>query len=197
MIEKPSIRTLNLEFEPQLQYLLEELMRLCRFLNNLSTPPRLDPADFEDALISLAYRLLHLHPLNSEVMENIVENAYHLGAVALLWTIMFESGRLHRAPYNLLAERIREAVDALVVVGIAVTPPRFWLLFVGGISVLRSEDDKKWLYCRIKCCLAVLDLGDWQGTRELLEQFPWINIIHDKPAQRLWHAVMPPSEITT
>lgn len=195
-MKKPSFRALQLDFEPQLQYLCEELMRLCRFLNNLSTPPQLDPADFEDALISLAYRLLHLRPLNSNAMESTVEHAYHLGAVALLWTIMFESGRLHRNPYTLLAESTRKAVDALIAAGTDATPFILWLLFVGGISVL-SFQDSDWLYARIRCCTAVLDLGDWQSARKLLEQFPWINITHDKPAQRLWHAVMSGSQSVT
>lgn len=194
MIKEPSIRALEFNFEPQLQYLHEELSRLCCFLNNLSTPPRLDPSDLEDALSSLAYRLLHLHPIIGDTMENIVENAYHLGAVALLWTIMFESGRLHRSPYTLLAERIREAVNALIGAGTDATPLVLWLLFVGGISVLGSND-KGWLYSRIKCCTSVLGLENWQCTRELLEQFPWINLIHDKPAQRLWDAVITWSEI--
>jgi hypothetical protein len=194
MINKPSLRALQLDFEPQLQYLREELMRLCRFLNSLSTPPQLDPADFEDALISLAYRLLHLRPLNSDAMESTVELAYHLGAVALLWTVMFESGRLHRNPYTLLAESIRKAVNALIAAGTGETALVLWLLFVGGISVL-GFDDMPWLCCRIQCYTAVLDLKTWQSTRELLAQFPWINLIHDKPAQRLWAAVMIQSEI--
>lgn len=182
-------RAVTFSFEPQLQYLHEELTRLCGFLNDLPTPPVLDPSDFEDALISLAYRFLYLWPLSRGALSDETENGYHVGAVALLWTIMFESGRLHRSPYTLLAKRLRDAVDKLLAAGTGANELVLWLLFLGGVSVLRSDDE--WLHGRIKSCAAVLGLPDWHSAREVLRSLPWINLIHDKPAQRIWHIAKP------
>lgn len=151
-------------------------------------PPTLEPSQFEDALISLAYRLIYLRPLGREATGTSTENAYHLGAVAVLWTVLFESGRLHRSPYSLLAEKLRDAVDTLLAAGTEQNELLLWLLFISGISVLRPTD-KTWLHGRIKCCTLVLGLADWQSARKAL-MFPWINLIHDKPAQRLFHAAV-------
>lgn len=147
----------------------------------------LDASQFEEALISLAYRLLYLHPIGCEATGSITETAYHLGAVAVLWTVLFESGRLHRSPYTLLAERLEDAVDALLAAGTEENELLLWLLFISGISVLRPTDTG-WLHGRIKCCIAVLGLGDWQCVREVLKMFPWINLIHDQPGERLFLA---------
>jgi hypothetical protein len=166
----------------QLKAIHEHLKGFCKFLNNISESKRLDPTDFEDALISMAYRLLYLYPLGTKRPASELENAYHLGAIAIVWTALFESGRLHRSPYNLLAAKLQGAADTLIP-----TELLLWLLFIGGISVIGSNE-KEWLHCRIKRCTSALHLDDWPSTRELLGTFPWINLIHDKAARKLWHA---------
>ena len=172
--------------DPRLQLINGDLMSFCHFLNSLSNPPKLVPSDFEDALISLSYRLLYLHPLGYGAALDPVSNAYHLGSVALLWTIMFESGRLHRSRYSLLANRIQNAVDLLIAVGSDTSLLVLWLLLLGGISVMR-HDDKSWLYERVRSCIGVPGLENWQDARKLLANLPWIHLIHDKPAEKLWH----------
>jgi hypothetical protein len=151
-------------------------------------PPKLDPSDFEDALISLVYRFLFFRPLGWEAMEDHIGNAYHLGAITILWSVLFESGKLHRRPYDLLASRLRDAVDRLSKVETDEQEMLLWMLFVGGTSVLGPRD-RSWLHGRIKCCLAMLDLQDWQATRKALKMFPWINLVHDKAAEKLFLAV--------
>ena len=175
-------------FESQLQFLHEDFARFCDFLNALSMPPKLDPSDFEDALISLVYRFLYLRPLGWEAMGSDVENAYQLGAIAILWSVLFESGKLHRTPYDLLAERLREAIERLSRAKPDQQEMLLWLSFVSGISVL-GPSDTSWLHGRIKCCVAMLDLQDWHAARRALKMFPWINLVHDKAAEKLFLVV--------
>ena len=171
----------------QLKAVHEDLKGFCQYLNDISESKRLNPTDFEDALISMAYRLLYLYPLGTKRPESQLENAYQLGAIAIVWTLLFESGRLHRTPYNLLAAKMQDSADMLVTTETGTNLLQLWLLFVSGISVMGSNE-KEWLHCRIKRCTSALNLEDWPSTRELLGTFPWITLIHDKPARKLWHA---------
>ena len=171
----------------QLKSIHEDLTGFCNYLNNISESKRLVPTDFEDALISIAYRLLYLYPLGTKRPENELEDAYHLGAITIVWTVLFESGRMHRCPYTLLASKLQDAADTLETTENGTNLQLLWLLLVGGISLIRSNGNE-WLHHRIKRCISALHLEDWPSTREVLRTLPWINLIHDKPARKLWQA---------
>lgn len=173
--------------ELQLQDIHQDNMRLCNYLNDSETLTKLNPTTFEDALISLAYRLLYLHPLKGERPRSLIDNAYHLGSVTVLWTVLFASGKHHRSPYTLLAEKISDAANELVAAGMDGDPLLLWLLFVGGISVI-SPGKKSWHYPQINRCKSALCLDDWQSARDVLRKLPWISLLHDKPAEELWNA---------
>jgi hypothetical protein len=128
------------------------------------------------------YRLLLYDTLDDE-------NHLRLGLLAMITTLFFQFARSERLSYNLLGKNFRTAIERSPGSGLKQDSFLLWLLFIGGISVLRPTDEK-WLQSQIRTCLATLHIENWHQAREEIKKFPWIDTAHDKAGQRLWEATL-------
>jgi hypothetical protein len=150
---------------------------------------KFDPFAFQDILISVLYRLLHLHPLSDPIPETPVDKLCCLGLLAFMSTTIFQPGRQELLPYELLAEKLRQALMESSASALVHKTMLFWILYVGGISVFR-DSNMTWLIPRIKATSSSLGIRDWPGAREKLCTYPWISVFHDGPAQELWNRMI-------
>jgi hypothetical protein len=69
------------------------LMTVAYLLNEDRTSIKFDPDAYQEILISLCHRLLHLYPLDGKRPASGEENAIHLGLLATMTTLLFHHGR--------------------------------------------------------------------------------------------------------
>jgi hypothetical protein len=105
----------------------------------------------------------------------------------MITTLFFRYARSDRLSYNLLAKKFRAAIERRAINRLRQDSFSLWLLFIGGISLLRATDEN-WIHTHIRSCLAVLDINTWPQAREQIKEFPWIDVAHDKAGQNLWEA---------
>jgi hypothetical protein len=146
---------------------------------------RFDPLDFQEMLISVLYRLINLSPLSNSGLESETEDLYCLALLAFSSTILFNLGRRKKLPYGLLAGKLRVALMRTSGMASLDNGALLWTLFIGGISVFRG-DEETWLMPWIRTTACLLGITDWQGAKQHLCQYPWIDAFHDEPARRLW-----------
>lgn len=164
-----------------------DLTRVSRLLDRDRSCFRLEPLTYQEILISVVYRLLYRCPLAEDRLDSVNDNACHLGILALMTTLFFQHGRRLRISYALLAKKIRNATETMASQGLMGSTMFLWLLFVGGISVFDAKD-RDWLLPRIRECLSIHDIDNWEHARQRIRELPWFNAVHDKPAEELWKA---------
>lgn len=170
-----------------LRNILLDFMAVSRFLNRDIPSAKLEPSTFQQMFISLCYRLLHLYPLSEKPQVHQRDYTYHLALLSLLTTFLFSHGPYHLS-YNLLATKLRSAI--MDVGPDTITDGELlWLLFVGRISVFEPSDNA-WVLLRLKACLFSLQIDSWENALEIIKEHPWVDAIHNKPAQQLWKALV-------
>ena len=149
---------------------------------------KLQPTIFQEILLSILYRLLHLQHLSELHSMNKVDPLWHLSLLAFMTAMLFRPASPKRLAYGLLASHYRSHFENISDNASKNQRMIFWALFVGGISVLQ-DDDKIWLLPHIKSIASSAGIVDWKGAREWLHSYPWIDVFHEKPAQELWDKV--------
>ncbi|KAI1443620.1 hypothetical protein F5Y02DRAFT_200806 [Annulohypoxylon stygium] len=191
--------------EPQTHYLLRELHNLERpndplhdvfvdisslawFLNrNTENGIKLDVDRYQNAVILIGYRLIHINPLSAPSLPNRFDNATYIGL--LLFMASFLLSLSHRHPdlpilckltatlahQNLTVTDDGEMEDLLL-----------WVLFLAGISVFRKMDP--WLVQRTQQIVRSSHLRSWDEVRRVFSRrsLPWVDSVHGNPGQRLW-----------
>jgi hypothetical protein len=149
---------------------------------------KFDPFAFQQILISVLYRLLHLYTMNESVPGSQNERLCYFGLLVLMSTTIFQPGRKEPLQYELLAEKLSHALMEPSSTDTIDETMIFWILYIGGISVLRN-DNLTWLMPWMKTTASSLGIKDWSEAREVLCRYPWIDVFHDAPAQKLWNQI--------
>lgn len=176
--------------QPDLQNLLLEFQSLSWLLNgNADTTARLPGSTFHDVLLQLGYRLVEICPLNGPRPASPIENALHIGLVAYI--MHFLRGVDRRIPnLPVLAKLARSSAQEYFARSKNEEEVTFWLLFIGAGSVFENSDDA-WLLPRLLMVAEPLGLLTWDDARSVLSKFPWVNVLHDRTGQELWHKSHP------
>lgn len=177
---------------PGLPRIMLDLIVFAGILNNRvkSGRSKLDPLDYTETLISLLYRLLEGEPLRQPLLasEGLHGDAAHLAMLAFMTGLLPNYCRENFGS-SLLCTRLRYAVRKLhsrhvdAQTGDASLP--LWILFMSGISVLKTNDHS-WLLLAIAETCDRANLRDWAAIHHHLSAFPWIYTLHDAPARCLW-----------
>jgi hypothetical protein len=170
-----------------LQDILVDIMSLTGLLNGSGGHgTKLDGHTFHDILILIGYRLIRISPLCGLRPASPLQNVFYLGLTAFMATFLLALGR--KLPeFPLLSILARSAVQGY---------PRdedeesqeviLWILFIGRDSIFMQPDDA-WLIPTVTGTILALGLHTWEDVRRTLSKFPWVNALHDKPGQALWH----------
>ncbi|RDW56707.1 hypothetical protein BP6252_14028 [Coleophoma cylindrospora] len=96
--------------DPVLRCVVVDLMSISCLFNDDRMRFRLEPDAYQEVLISVSYRLLHRYPLAGDRADRNNDNACHIGLLALITTMIFKHGRHRQNPYDILTEKLRDAV---------------------------------------------------------------------------------------
>ncbi|KAF2456236.1 hypothetical protein BDY21DRAFT_415880 [Lineolata rhizophorae] len=162
-----------------LQYVTQDVLALCCCPGRV----KLEACHYQDAVISICQRLLDFSPLGGVRPHDALDDAWQLGLLTFMTTILYRLGRLRLAyselPLKLLQARLND--DSFAQVD-EYRPLLFWLLFVYGFSALEGREGQ-WLVPRIQALANKLEAKTWEDANKCLNQFPWIGVVHDAPDQ--------------
>ncbi|KAB5566070.1 hypothetical protein GE09DRAFT_727896 [Coniochaeta sp. 2T2.1] len=146
---------------------------------------RIDPLDLQEAIASIGYRLSRFQPMASPFPRTKLGSVCHVALTALMTTLFLQIGRRRFLRYGLVGQRLRDVVTS----GLDndCHDIMLWLLFLGGISVAR-EDDEEWLLTQIQHTARAGGVHDWKDLHRRVLRLPWIKSLHDEDAERLWYS---------
>lgn len=149
---------------------------------------KLRPAHFQVLVTTLCYRLIAICPVAAAAsprgLDHPVAAAVHLALLSYMTTFFITLGRYRLTPYDLLAARLRDALDDPGFKRSVDPATHLWILVVGGISVLDGDAD--WLRPRVVAAADAFGTTDWRFARRLLSKYPWIGDLHDQPGSGFW-----------
>lgn len=173
----------------RLQACFLDMMDFANLLNSRSNRSKLEPGAFQGMIIFSCYRLLRICSINSSATLDPLSRALYLGLLAFLATLLLQNDRQRRLFYVALREQFIAAVDDLDSIQPIDPGSMAWILLIGGIAIL-DENSMHRLLPKLFACIARLGSSDWDKISLSLDSFPWIGIIHDKPAVRLLKPIL-------
>ena len=182
----------SLLFQPTFRCIFDDLISVAHFLNNKPPCVRIEPFTYQEILISISYRLLHLcSPADlTHAFQTDLEELCHFSMLAMITTLFFQHGAFgHLVAYKTLTERLQSAIERASKTEFMYDPIFLWALFTGGISVFRNASNKAWFSLLIKAYLSRFRIDDWTDARIEIKKFPWIDIVHDCPGIELWRTL--------
>jgi hypothetical protein len=188
----PLVSLLSEHMSEELRNLLLDAAHLSHMLNDAAAGhrSRIDSHAFHEAIIILGYRLNQICPLNEARSLSCANITIYVGLMSFLRTLLTGLDMtMPKAPLLLgLADEMalresdggnkhREAQQALL-----------WGLFMGAVaSVFSAADNDAWLARVLTSTLQGLGLSTWDSVADTLVEFPWVQILHDKAGQDLYH----------
>lgn len=159
------------------------------------TKTRIAPELFQEALISVHYRL---HRLSREGANHSDEGQDVLRHAMLAFSTTFFL-EVHSGKFQSLAAAFRSLLQAWQVRQTAASYSRgsshqmlelnLWMTFVAAVSVLGGLDNHYWLREEVRKTTQHLNLTDWNMTRAVLKQLLWVEVIHDAPGKKFYESL--------
>jgi hypothetical protein len=169
-----------------LKEVLFDTMGICRLFNEHLEEKPLDLIEFQEALISICYRLLHFRTLNESRIRHDIQSAYHIGLMIFMVSVYWHNYQNRLAKPGHIAGRVKEILRGML--DEHEDEFAFWALVLGGISV-SGKDDRAWMLSGLRDKASVLGVTTWDEAQKYLVKFPWINAVHDEPGQSLWDQI--------
>lgn len=165
-----------------LRDILLDAVSLSSFINNNTTGSVMPLAFFHESLMSLFYRLLHLHCLDGVPKGSGVEAAYHIGLVLFTISLFITLEKQRIIDCSLVSLRLKHVLDQHL--NDLPAELGLWVTMVGGIWT--SAVDGDWVLPKIWEVSQRLQLKDWNQAREHLKAFPWVKAVHEQSGRTLW-----------
>lgn len=174
------------QLEPALQDVILHVLRICTLFNKYLDTQPLDLLDFQEAIVSICYRLLRFRTLSASRQISDVQSAYHIGLLVFMMTLFLQNNQSRMIRTGFVTSCVKCVLDT----GLEQSEDEmaFWLLILGGMWGLR-DDDEGWIISRLQGMALKLGIMTWDEAQGLLERFPWIGKIHDQPGRKLWDQV--------
>ncbi|CAM1500427.1 Fc.00g095890.m01.CDS01 [Cosmosporella sp. VM-42] len=166
----------------KLRNVFSDLRDFSRMANTLipRSHQKLQPELFQEMTLSFQYRLLLL---DYSVDEDPVKEAIRLGLLAYETTIFLQIPGV-KLDSPLFGDRLRAAIESVIVSSPGVAELKLWLLFVGAIIVFDFKEP--WLLESIR---ELTREQTWEVVRQRMKAVMWIDIVHDGPGQQAFEAV--------
>jgi hypothetical protein len=178
-------RLAELHSDFALDCIAADVSTVADFLNSETKHRKLDPITYQGLVIDLGYRLLEHRPLCVSRTPDTLQVALHLALTAFMTTFILQFGYQRRIRFNSLSLRLKAALHEPWTSDEDKRSFLLWALVVGGISEF-GPDDYPWLLPEIQRTAAELGIHDWEGLQRVMLQYPWVRVLHDDAAKRLW-----------
>lgn len=161
------------------------VQRFCCMINLAAEANHKFPqADLLHTMASVMYRLLYMHFEHGSLDEVI-----RIGLLAFSSSIFLQWQDV-RPSYSHLPNAYRGCLAGLKGMEGVAPPPLLWLLFIGAISVFSEPEDHAWLKLWLQREIGSSGVQSWGGMRQILKSFLWIDLVHDKPGQKVFDSVV-------
>jgi hypothetical protein len=161
------------------------LERFCSTINSAAEHRRQLPKEtLLNAMSSVMYRLLRMNSFDATSPDEAVR----LGLL-IFSSHIFLNWQDMKGPHTYLPHIYRSCLLNLKLPSILTSQLLLWLLMVGSLSVFTPADDAwlmPWMRVNIELCKA----HSWGELRRQLQAFPWIDALHDTPAQSIFNAAV-------
>lgn len=188
-VETQTYQSLNSDLmrtlDSSLHDVLSDISSLAWMLNGgLGPEIQLNGYIFHDVLLLFGYRLLDLSSLGGPRPSRWLANTLQASLVVFMSSFLTGLGGI-LPDFPPLSKLARSLMQDFPGGGTDEQEVYLWTLFTGSISIFSKQDDA-WLIPRIQKTILALDLHNWEDVSRLLSKFPWVHVLHDKPALALW-----------
>lgn len=174
--------------------LLIDSNKLAFMLNeaSLGRRPKIDDYTMQDTVLLLGYRLIHICPLNCELLLSHMDKSVHVGLTAFIRTLLV--GLDGKFAPNTILTRLVTSIASLekeprqnVATANYSEELLLWVLLIAvAASTIGSVADDGWLMPRLDRIASALNLQKVEGVLQVVSKFPWMNALHDKTAHEIW-----------
>lgn len=176
----------NGRLDPSLHDILIDAMGVSMLFNKHLDRRPLDLFGYQEALLSIFYRLLRFRSLQEVRFKPDLQSAHHIGMAVFMMTIFLCFDQRRIIKYELVSPCMKEVICG----GLDEHEEEleFWLLMLGGIWASCDQNDG-WFVSRLQERDRALGIETWDDARRILAKFPWIDVIHNEPGRELWDQV--------
>lgn len=151
-------------------------------MSNLAyqTTRKMSPDTYNEMVISIIYRLVHLSFENDVLHETI-----RLGLLVFSSTL-FMVRLYERQPYTRLCNLFRKALEEMLTsINIALPEPvLFWLIWL--YHVVAVEDSvNDWRRFWLEKAIAINEVDSWQRGVTILKSIMWVDFVHGIPGEKV------------
>lgn len=160
-----------------------DFLFVTEFFNRHCDTPALTAFEYQSLLVALCYRLLEADPFQWQWPATSDQlTAAHAGMMSILMHMRYQSTHQQYAiVLTLQSSRLEQALERCT----HSNGLTLWLLLVRAISLKQTSRDDI-LLGRIKKVCSDLDLTEWTSIRSMLQDYPWIDAMQNKPAEAIW-----------
>ncbi|CZR52828.1 uncharacterized protein PAC_02705 [Phialocephala subalpina] len=170
------------DMDTRLANIWGDLRTFCRSANiAFQTGQKVDPELFQETLISIEYRLIHLDP-----NEDFLQETLRLATLAFSTTVFLQTVGV-KARYDSLSRQSRSSIH-LESFEQAPHDLCIWILFVAAVFAVTGEDDY-WVIPLLQERLRRVEVETWNTVRGILKKFLWIDALHDAEGERIFDRV--------
>ncbi|KAH6867169.1 hypothetical protein B0T10DRAFT_502639 [Thelonectria olida] len=161
-----------------------DVMKMTRLLSLGVAPVK---PTLQEAITALFYRLLSIDTIAGGHLQEPLARTVHTILLAVMTTSIIQFDRQRCIKYGLLSRQCAARLnDSRFLATMATNPEdHIWMLIVAESAILSPEEDV-WLIPRIHEIACRLGISEWSEAKMLLEKYPWIPSLHEKPAMLLW-----------
>ncbi|KAH8901081.1 hypothetical protein GQ53DRAFT_835039 [Thozetella sp. PMI_491] len=178
---------------PSVRHIAHDVLSLCHRGNQQGEKFKI--FEFQDIIISIFQRLLDFAPLQGPPPPNPADEAFQLGLLAFMTTIIHERLSQRSLYSSILARRLSMHLNDASSLKSKDYGKQFrlWLFFMYNFLVLEIWDGR-WLVPQIQALTADLGLKTWKEAKAILKDFPWVERMHEASGKKLWEFAMPSPE---
>ena len=162
-------------------YTLSQLSRAIDHALRHPTTTPLNPRALDEDFSLLLHQLLSWRPSHSSSLDE----ALRLGALLYAKSIT-RSVTAHVRP---VVHRLISALDEAAQEQHGTLSLRTWLLLVGAVAVRVGSSERAWFVARLESLRETSfdeKLATWDRVIWMLEEMPWIPLIHEAPWKEVW-----------
>jgi len=177
---------LSRTLDTSLQDVLVDISSLAWMLNgHLGQEPQLTGYIFHDVLLLFGYRLLHINSVYGSRPVSWLGDILQASLMVFISSFLVGLGGIS-PDFPPLSQLARSVAHTYPGANEESQEVYLWALFIGSAAIFSQQDDI-WLLPRIQQTALLLDLHDWENISGILSKFPWVKVLHDKPAQAMWN----------
>lgn len=162
--------------DTRLRHVVADTREFCTIANLAHvTGRRMKPQLFQEIMVSLQYRLLHLG--FDDLIRSAADEALRLAVLSFTTTIFLQVAGIETR-YSRLAARFKSALVTLETQTTECSPhAKVWMLVAASISL--SLTSHKWLRIALSETVGEAHISEWSEMKRVLKKFFWVDVIHD------------------